>query len=91
MATITSHDPHTHIANVEAAEKRFHGPATLLEVLSAIRRRCQAMEALFCSFLVDARLVYHPPMPPYHLHCTGGTGSAETCGWSKTTRVFPVF
>jgi len=36
-----------HVADKKAAEKCFHVPATSLEALSAIQRRCQAMEALF--------------------------------------------
>jgi len=39
-------------ADVEATEICFHVPATSLEVLSAIQRRCQDMEALFSSFHV---------------------------------------
>ena len=40
------------VADKKAAKKRFHVPATSLEALSAIRRRCQAMEALFSDFHV---------------------------------------
>jgi len=39
-------------ADEEAAEKPFHVPATPLEALSAIRRRCRDMEALFSRFHV---------------------------------------
>ena len=39
-------------ADVEATEICFHVPATSLEALSAIRRRCRDMEALFSSFHV---------------------------------------
>ena len=39
-----------HITNEKAAEKHFHIPATLLEVLSAIRQHCRDMEALFSNF-----------------------------------------
>ena len=49
------------------------------------------MEALFSSFLVGANLYYHPPTTPHAPHCTGSTGSAQTRGWSKTTRVYLVF
>jgi len=41
-----------HGADEEAADKCFHVPATSLEALSAIRRRCRDMEALFSSFHV---------------------------------------
>ena len=41
-----------HGADEKAAEKHFHVPATSLEALSAIRRCCQDMEALFGVFHV---------------------------------------
>ena len=50
MATTTPYHPHTHVADVEVAEKHFHVLATSLEALSAIRRRCLDMEALFSDF-----------------------------------------
>ena len=40
-------------ADKEAAEKCFHVLATPLEALSAIRRRCWDMEALFSGFHID--------------------------------------
>jgi hypothetical protein len=44
-------------ADEEAAEKCFHVPATSPEALSAIRRRCRDMEALFSDFHVgDVRV-----------------------------------
>jgi len=39
-----------HVSDEKAAKKHFHVPATLLEVLSAIRQRYQDMEALFSDF-----------------------------------------
>jgi len=46
-----------HVAEEEAAEKRFNVPATSLEALSAIRRRCRDMEALFSDFHIgDVRM-----------------------------------
>jgi hypothetical protein len=49
------------------------------------------MEALFCGFLVGARLAYHPLTTQANQVCTRGTRSAKTRGWSKTTRVFLAF
>ena len=42
-----------YVADVEVAKKCFYVPATSLEALSAIRRRCQGMEALFSRFHVS--------------------------------------
>ena len=64
----------------EAAEKHFPVPATSLEALSAIQRRCQDMEVLFCTFHVGDV-------------CVGIVGGCRgrrfghlvvlgTCGWS---------
>ncbi len=39
-----------YVTDVEGAEKCLHVPATSLEALSANRRRCWDMEALFCDF-----------------------------------------
>jgi len=41
-----------HVADEKAAKKRFRVPATSLEALSAIRRCCRDMEALFSVFHV---------------------------------------
>ena len=40
-------------ADKKAAKKRFHVLATSLEALSAIRRHCQDMEALFSDFHIS--------------------------------------
>ena len=40
-------------ADEKAAKKRFHVLATSLEALSAIRRHCQDMEALFSDFHIS--------------------------------------
>ena len=42
-----------HVTDKKAAKKHFHVPATLLEVLSAIRRHCRDMEALFSCFHIS--------------------------------------
>ena len=41
-----------YVADVEVAKKHFYVPAMSLEALSAIRRRCWDMEALFSVFHV---------------------------------------
>jgi hypothetical protein len=38
------------IYNIEVTKNRVHVPATASEALSAHRRRCRDMEALFCDF-----------------------------------------
>jgi len=43
-----------HGTDEKAAEKCFHVPATSLEALSAIRWRCQDMEAIFSSFHIGS-------------------------------------
>ena len=39
-----------YVADEKATKKHFHVPATSLEALSAIRRRCRDMEAPFSGF-----------------------------------------
>ena len=89
-ATTTTYHPHTHVADVEVAEKHFHVLATSSDGAERFRRCFWDMEVLFSSFLISAGLVYRPITMPHNPNHTRGTGSAKTHGWSKTTCVFLV-
>ena len=89
-ATTTPHDPHTHVADVEAAEKRFHVPATSSDGAKRLQRCCRDMEVFFCGFLVGDMLVYHPPTTPHTPHSPEAQEVPKHRGWSKTTREYLV-
>ena len=70
-----------HVADEEAAEKRFHVPATSLEALSAIRRRCRDMEALFSDFHVgDMGVGVVGGCRDHRFGCWGGVVDVEGGG-----------
>jgi hypothetical protein len=77
-----------HGADKEAAEKRFHVPATSLEALSAIRRHCRDMEVLFSDFHVGDMGV--GVVEGYRGHWFGRLVVSRTCGVWKSGVLSPA-